>query len=419
MFHTTQAPPADRTASGSTLPDDPAATDGPPASRRTAPRFPLPALIVMACTTFIGIVTETMPAGLLAQIAGGLRVSDGSAGQLVSAYAVGAVLGAIPAVMLTRSARRKPLLCIGLLGFLLANTATALAPDLAIALAVRFIAGAFSGLLWGMLAGYAMRITAPERAGRALAIAMAGIPIALAAGTPAGTWLGTAVGWRWAFAGTSLFTAAVLISALILVPDAPGQHAHTRIPLLNVLRIPGLTTILAVVFVWLLAHNLLYTYIAPYLRQEHIDLKPDVALVIFGVAAIAGVWITGMLVDRMLRRLTLASLALFIVAGVILLAARGSTPLAIGAILLWGLSFGGSATQLQTAAGAATGEHADAAISMVTTAFNLAIFTAGAVGAVFVDGVGAKALPALMIVLAAAALIAVGLGRREAFRSDG
>jgi predicted MFS family arabinose efflux permease len=71
---------------------------------------------------------------------------------------------AIPAIMLTRGARRKPLLCAGLLGFLVANTVTALAPDLALALAVRFIAGAFAGLLWGRLAGCAMRITAPERA---------------------------------------------------------------------------------------------------------------------------------------------------------------------------------------------------------------------------------------------------------------
>lgn len=413
----TQAPSPDGTPSLSTLPNRPTAPSITPASAPTAGRFPLSALIVMACTTFIGIMTETMPAGLLPQIAGGLHVSDGSAGQLVSAYAIGTVLGAIPAVMLTRGVRRKPLLCTGLLGFLVANIATALAPDVFVALGVRFIAGAFSGLLWGMLAGYAMRITAPERAGRALAIAMTGIPLALAVGTPLGTWLGTTVGWRWAFAGASLFTAIVLVSALILVPDAPGQHVHTRIPLLKVLRIPGVATILAVVFLWMLAHNLLYTYIAPYLHQERLDLKPDVALVIFGVAAIGGIWITGILVDRMLRRLTLASVGLFIVSGVVLLAAQGSTPLAILAIILWGLAFGGSATQLQTAAGAATGEHADAAISMVTTAFNLGIFAAGTVGAVFVDGVGAKALPVAMIVLAAVALTAVGLGRRAAFRA--
>ncbi len=388
-----------------------------PDSTRIPPQLPLPALIVMGCTTFISIMTETMPVGLLPQIAGGLGVSDGAAGQLVSAYAIGTVLAAIPAVMLTRGARRKPLLCAGLLGFLIANTGTALAPALAVALAVRFIAGAFSGLLWGMLAGYAMRITAPERAGRALAIAMTGIPLALAAGTPLGTWLGTTAGWRWAFAAVSLFTVVILVAALILVPDAPGQQARTRIPLLKVLRIPGLATILAVVFTWMVAHGLLYTYIAPYLRQEHLDLRPDVALVIFGATAIGGILITGSLVDRMLRRLALASVSLFIVAGVILLAARGSTPLAILAIVLWGLGCGGSATQFQTAAADAARENADAAISMVTTAFNLAIFTAGAAGAVLVDGVGARALPAAMTALALIALAAVALGRRAAFRS--
>jgi predicted MFS family arabinose efflux permease len=171
------------------------------------------------------------------------------------------VLAAIPAITLTRGARRKPLLCVGLLGFLVANTVvTALAPDVALALIVRFIAGSFSGLLWGMQAGYAMRITAPERAGRALAIGMTGTPVTLAVGAPLGTWLGTAAGWRWAFAAMSLFTVVVLICALILVPDTPGQQAHSRMPLDRVLRIPGVATILAVEFVWMLAHNLLYAY---------------------------------------------------------------------------------------------------------------------------------------------------------------
>lgn len=364
-----------------------------PAPTRTAARLPLPALIIMACTVFIVIMTETMPAGLLPQIARGIGVSEGSAGQLVSAYAIGTVLAAIPAIMLTRGARRKPLLCIGLLGFLVANTVTALAPNLAVALVVRFIAGAFSGLLWGMLAGYAMRITAPERAGRALAIAMSGTPVALAAGTPLGTWIGTMVGWRWTFAAMSLFIAVILVCALILVPDAPGQQAQKRISFLKVLRIPGLATILAVVFVWMLAHNLLYTYIASYLQQAHLDLRPDIALVVFGIAAIGGIWITGMLVDRMLRRLTLASVSLFIVVGAILIATQESMPFAVLAIILWGLAFGGSATQLQTATGNTAGENADAAISLVTTSFNLAIFAGSALGAVLVEGIGAWTLP--------------------------
>lgn len=386
-----------------------------PTRERTHEAFPVPALVVMACTGFIVIMTETLPAGLLPQLAAGLDVSEGGAGQLVSAYAIGTVLAAIPAITLTRGARRKPLLFAGLLGFLVANAVTAVSPSFTVALVARFVGGAFSGLLWGMLAGYARRVVAPEHAGRALAVAMTGTPLALGVGTPLGAWLGSTVGWRWSFAAMSLLSVVVIVFAEFLVPDAPGQTARTRAPLRRVLAIPGVATVLAVVFVWMLAHNLLYTYIASYLRQMRLGLRPDIALLVFGVAALGGIWITGVFVDRALRRLTLASVALFIVAGAFLAAAQQSTVLALLAIVLWGLAFGGSATQLQTAMGEAAGENADAANAMLTTSFNLAIFAGGAAGAVVVDGVGAPALPAGMVALALVALVTVGFGRRAAF----
>ncbi|MFH9488284.1 MFS transporter [Streptomyces halstedii] len=386
-----------------------------PTRERTREAFPVPALVVMACTGFIVIMTETLPAGLLPQLAAGLDVSEGGAGQLVSAYAIGTVLAAIPAITLTRGARRKPLLLAGLLGFLVANAVTAVSPSFTVALVARFVGGAFSGLLWGMLAGYARRVVAPEHAGRALAVAMTGTPLALGVGTPLGAWLGSTVGWRWSFAAMSLLSVVVIVFAEFLVPDAPGQTARTRAPLRRVLAIPGVATVLAVVFVWMLAHNLLYTYIASYLRQMRLGLRPDIALLVFGVAALGGIWITGVFVDRALRRLTLASVALFIVAGAFLAAAQQSTVLALLAIVLWGLAFGGSATQLQTAMGEAAGENADAANAMLTTSFNVAIFAGGAAGAVVVDGVGAPALPAGMVALALVALVTVGFGRRAAF----
>ncbi|MER6886302.1 MFS transporter [Streptomyces halstedii] len=386
-----------------------------PTRERTREAFPVPALVVMACTGFIVIMTETLPAGLLPQLAAGLDVSEGGAGQLVSAYAIGTVLAAIPAITLTRGARRKPLLLAGLLGFLVANAVTAVSPSFTVALVARFVGGAFSGLLWGMLAGYARRVVAPEHAGRALAVAMTGTPLALGVGTPLGAWLGSTVGWRWSFAAMSLLSVVVIVFAEFLVPDAPGQTARTRAPLRRVLAIPGVATVLAVVFVWMLAHNLLYTYIASYLRQMRLGLRPDIALLVFGVAALGGIWITGVFIDRALRRLTLASVALFIVAGAFLAAAQQSTVLALLAIILWGLAFGGSATQLQTAMGEAAGENADAANAMLTTSFNLAIFAGGAAGAVVVDGVGAPALPAGMVALALVALVTVGFGRRAAF----
>jgi predicted MFS family arabinose efflux permease len=132
------------------------------------------ALLIMALMGFLLIATETMPAGLLPQIAAGLATTEATVGQLVSAYALGMIVATMPLIARTRAMRRKPVFLSAALGFLLANTITTLSGSVALSLAGRFVAGAFSGLAWGMMAGYARRIAAPENAGRALAIASLG-----------------------------------------------------------------------------------------------------------------------------------------------------------------------------------------------------------------------------------------------------
>jgi predicted MFS family arabinose efflux permease len=389
-------------------------------SRRAAtttgsPRLPWSALLVMALTGFILIATETMPAGLLPQIAAGMGVTEGTVGQYVSAYALGTVIAAIPAITLTRGLRRKPLLLIGLTGFLVANTVTALTPDIALSLATRFLAGAFSGLLWGMLAGYARRITTPELAGRALSIASLGTPVGLAVGTPFGSWLGTTLDWRWSFGALSLLTLITLALIVVLVPDASGQRAESRTPLHRVATLPGVAAILAVVFVWMLAHNTVYTYISAYLRTADVGLTVDAALVVFGLAALVGIWITGAVVDRALRPLVLASIALFAVAGGVFILGHGSLVAVLIAIAAWGVAFGGAAAQVQTAIGEASGENADVANALLGVSFNLAIFTAGVLGALLISGGDGLVLPAVMIALAVVAFSIAAVARRSAF----
>ncbi|MCA1186989.1 MULTISPECIES: MFS transporter [unclassified Saccharopolyspora] len=381
-------------------------------ARRT---LPFGALVVMAMVGFIVIATETMPAGLLAEISHGLDTSPGVTGQLVSAYALGTVLAAIPSTALTRTVRRKPVLLVGIVGFVVANTVTALAPGIVIALIARFVAGGFSGLLWGMLAGYARRIAAPEHAGRALAIAMTGTPVALAVGTPLGSWLGAATDWRWVFGAMSALSVIAFVLTVVLVPDAPGQSASSSRSLRRVVGIPGVGVILVVVFVWMFAHNLEYTYIAEYLGAIAAALPVGVALVVFGVASLVGVWLTGVAVDRHLRRTTLAGVAAFVVGGLVLAVGGTSPVLVIVGLALWGVGFGGAATQLQTAMALAAGDNADVANSILTVAFNLAIFAAAAAGATLVDGGAATVLPLAMAALSLVALALVAGGRRHAF----
>ena len=104
------------------------------------------------------------------------------------------------------------------------------------------------------------------------------------------------------------------------VPDFPGQPAGRRLRLLGVLRTPGVRPVLLVIVAWVLAHNILYTYIAPFLAKVGLGASVDLALLVFGSAAVAGIWLVGALVDRHLRRMVLASLALFAVAALALCA---------------------------------------------------------------------------------------------------
>ena len=226
-----------------------------------------------------------------------MQTSEGMAGQLVSAYALGTVLVTIPAIVLTRRFRRKPLFLVGIAAFLLANTAAAVSPDIAFSLTARFVAGGLSGMLWGMLAGYTVRITPPALAGRALSLVAAGAPVGIAFGTPLGAWLGVTFGWRWSFGGLAILTLVVLALAVFVVPDAPGQQASARLPLGRVIRIPGVAPILFVIFAWMVGNTTTYTYIAPFLNAAGSGVAIEILLVVFGIASIAGIALTAAL-DR-------------------------------------------------------------------------------------------------------------------------
>jgi predicted MFS family arabinose efflux permease len=270
-------------------------------------------------------------------------------------------------------------------------------------------------MVWGMLAGYARKISPPALAGTALTVAMAGTPVAFAIGTPLATFLGTLTGWRWTFAVMSIVAVALIGWIVVSVPDASGQDRSAQTPLRRVILIPGVGSILAVVLGWFLAHNLLYTYISPIIEYIRVGIRVDVALAIFGVAALVGLAVTGVLVDRMLRRLVLWSLLAFAM-GAIALAVIGSNPVVfIIAVVLWGIAFGGAAPLLQTALADATGPDADVANSMLTTAANLAIFGGGALGGVILTASDAGSFPLFTLVIIILSVIMAATARRNGF----
>jgi predicted MFS family arabinose efflux permease len=214
------------------------------------------------------------------------------------------------------------------------------------------------------------------------------------------------MGWRAAFFAMSGTTVLLIGWVLWAVPDFAGQAAHRRLSISAVFATPGIRPILATIFAWMTAHNILYTYVAPFSVLSGLQERVDLLLLTFGGAALAGIWVTGLLVDRMLRRLVLVSLIAF--AGVALAFALFATAPAVvfAGILLWGLSFGGAATQLQTASADAAGDGVDLASAMITTVWNSAIAAGGIVGGLLLNQSGAGAFSWAVLLLA---LIALGI----------
>lgn len=378
-------------------------------------RLPITALLALALAGFVTILTEALPAGLLPQIGAGLEVSESLAGQLVTLYAIGSLVSAIPLMAATQGVRRRPLLLAAIVGFAIANTITTLSTSYILTMMARFLAGVAAGLLWALLAGYAARMVPEHLKGRAIAIAMVGTPLALSLGVPAGTFLGTLMGWRACFGIMTLIALILIVWVHIKVPDFAGQSVGKRLTLRQVFTLPGIRPVLFVVLAFVLAHNILYTYIAPFLADANLAERTDLVLLVFGIAALVGIWVIGVLIDRYLRVMTLASTSLFGVAA-LMLGIAGDMPVAIYvAVGAWGLAFGGAATLFQTALAKAAGEAADVAQSMLVTVWNLAIAGGGVIGGVLLDRFGAGAFPPALLVLLTATLLAVWAARKHGF----
>ncbi|MBB4811426.1 putative MFS family arabinose efflux permease [Pseudomonas rhodesiae] len=379
-------------------------------------RLPVGALLALAMTGFICIVTETLPAGLLPLISDGLAISPSMAGQMVTAYALGSVLAVIPMTIATRGWRRRNVLLLTIAGFLLFNSITALSSHYGVTLVARFFAGVAAGLAWSLLAGYARRMVAPQQQGRALALAMVGTPIALSLGVPLGTWLGGLLGWRTTFGLMSGVSLVLIGWVLVKVPDFAPQPAHQRLSLRKVLTTPGVRPVLAVVISWMLAHNILYTYIAPFVAPAGLAERVDLVLLVFGIAALAGIWGTARLVEPLLRNTVLVSLAAFAAVSV-LLGLLGNVPQVIYlGVAVWGLSFGGAATLLQTALADAAGDGADVALSLNVVAWNSAIAGSGVVGGVLLDTWGVAAFAWAMLLLVGVAFAIAWAASAHGFR---
>ncbi|MGI5140507.1 MULTISPECIES: MFS transporter [unclassified Streptomyces] len=366
------------------------------------------ALLALAVGAFGIGTTEFVMMGLLPEVADDLHISIPAAGHLVSAYALGVVIGApLLAAVTARLSRRKVL--IGLMGlFVVGNALSGLAPGYRWLLAARFLSGLPHGAFFGVGAVVATGLVAPERKARSVSLMFLGLTVANIAGVPVATLTGQHLGWRATFLGVSVIGVAAIVSLFLLIP-----HDHTHAPA-GGLR--GELVALRSLPVWLALGTTVagfgalfsaYSYITPMLTDAagYADASVTLLLALFGVGATIGNLVGGRLADHSLRGTLfggLTALAAVLALFPLLMSAQWSAALAV-ALLGTAAFITGSPLQLMVM------EKASAAPSLASSA-NQAAFNLANAGGAWIGGLAlAAGFGATSPAVAGAALAVLGL----------
>jgi DHA1 family inner membrane transport protein len=323
----------------------------PSSSSGTAPLSPARirlALLALALGGFAIGATEFVAMGLLPNLAAdllpGLYASSPDAanaqvGWLISAYALGVVVGAPTIAAAAARWPRKQLLLALLAAFTLATIASALLPSFGLVLVARFVAALPHGAYFGIASLVAAELMGPGKRARGVAIVLSGLTIANVIGVPSITWLGQVAGWRVAYVAVAALFAATFIAVAIAVPfqnGNPGATMRNELRAFGRLQVWLALSIGAVGFGGLFA---VYTYVAPLVIE--ITGLPALAvplvLVVVGLGMTVGNFVGGAFADRSVRRTMYLFFGVMLAALLLLALSAQTLPgLLIGVFLVGG-----------------------------------------------------------------------------------
>ena len=365
----------------------------------------------LALGAFVIVMTETLPVGLLPQIADGLHVSLGLAGLVVLVPGFSAAVSA-PLFFLGsgRFNRRSVILVLGLT-VLVSNAVVAVAPNFVLVLIARMVFGATLGAFWTVVSPVGPKLVGAARGTRAITIIAAGISAGTVVGLPAGQFLGNLVGWHLTFAIAAVATLLVVVAQALVLPGiAPDGRTHLR-DLVGVVTRRAARFGMAAGAVVFIGQFTAWTYITPFL-MDHTHLSSgaiSLLYVIYGCAGIAGSLIAGSLFKRGVIG-SFAGAATVVAALLVGLACAGTIPWLAGLLLvLWGLFWGivNPGTLVWMLAAAPQAPEAASAVNV--TNLQVALAAGSGLGAILVSSTTLQTvfLTAGFTVLASAVLAAV------------
>ncbi|MDN4054907.1 MFS transporter [Massilia sp. YIM B02763] len=371
-------------------------------------------LLALAIGAFGIGTTEFGPMGMLLTIAQGVNVSIPSAGMLVSAYAIGVMVGApIMTLLLARWPRRNALIALMAI-FTIGNILSALAPNYASLMAARVITSLTHGAFFGIGSVVAASLVPREKQASAVAAMFTGLTIANIGGVPAATWVSDSLGWRESFGAIGMLGVLAMASLLMFLPkgskgEAPDVRKELKVLMRPVVLQALLTTVLASG-----AMFALYTYINPALKT-FTQASPGfitLMLAVVGIGFTIGNSVGGKLADRSIDKTLVFFLALEAATMIAFpWLAQSQAGAAIG-LLVWGIASFALVPPVQMRVMRAATEAPGLASSVNIGAFNLgnaigaalgaAVLNAGAGYAAVMFGGAALTVLALVLVIVAA-----------------
>lgn len=376
---------------------------------------------VLALTLCVStlIASEFMPVSLLTPIASGLRVTEGQAGQAITASGIFAVLTSLFIATVTRRWDRRSLL-LWLTGAMIASgIIVATAPNFPMFLVGRALIGVVIGGFWSMSTATVMRLVPENDVPRALAMLNGGNALATTVAAPLGSFLGQYIGWRGAFFCVVPFALVTLAWQLLTLPKMPSRERSSAGAAFKLLRRPQVPLGMLAVGLFFMGQFALFTYLRPFLETiTGVGVSTlSLMLLTVGIAGLAGTYVIGQLLKKTLYGLLIGIPVAMaaIAAGLIVF---GSSAMVVAALLaVWGLIGTAAPVSWWTWMSRVLPDEAEAGGGLMVAVIQLAITLGASVGGLLFDGSGYRATfgasAAILGASALTALVASRSGRRN------
>lgn len=339
-------------------------------------------LLILAFTAFVLGTAELMIVGILNPIADSLRVNVGTAGQLVTGYALGIAIGSPVLTALTNKLKRRTVVICGVALYILCNAAVLLSASYDLFLVARILAGVMHGLIIGSSFSVATQAAPVQKRGQAIGIVFGGLSVATVLGVPFGTLAGQLLGWHIAFIAVVIMGVVAIAGLLLFLP-------RTKIDTQLSLKEQSKAAFTPAVFVTLLAGLLimgsqftLLTYLEPFLTNTtHVGGGMVSAfLFAYGTACAVGTIVGGKLADKNASKTIIIANTLLIGIFILLrLFGNQSVPTALLA-LAWGFVGFGLVPSYQLYVIGLAGKGANLASTLGVSAVNVGVAMGAAVG---------------------------------------